>query len=102
MAKHSAAKTEKHEAHPNYWLIGIVLAVLTVLELTVTSNWFITTFNLSQALTDFLLLVFAVAKALFVVGYYMHLKFDSRIFTVMFSIGILFALLLSTTFMLLF
>jgi len=67
MAKHSAAESSKHDAHPNYWLLA-----------------------------------FAFAKALFVVGYYMHLKFDSRIFTVMFSIGILFALLLSTTFMLLF
>ncbi|MDQ7028627.1 MAG: cytochrome C oxidase subunit IV family protein [Ardenticatenia bacterium] len=91
-----------HGAHPNYWLIGVVLSVLTVLELAVTSSYVIRLLNMSEFVTNVALLVFALAKGAFVVAYYMHLKFDSRVYTTMFAVGILFALLLSTTFILLF
>ena len=102
MAEHTPT-AERHEGtHPNYWLIGIVLTVLTVLELAVTSNYVIQLLNLPNIATNTALLAFALAKGGFVVGYYMHLKFDSRVYTTMFATGILFALLLVSTFMLLF
>ncbi len=106
MAEHGGhtpgAAATTHGAHPNYWLIGIVLSVLTVLELAVTSSYVIELLNLSELVTNVALIAFALAKAAFVVGYYMHLKFDSRVYTTMFATGILFALLLASTFMLLF
>lgn len=92
----STTQEHEHESHPNYVMIGVILAVVTVAEVAIT--WF----ALPPAVMDTALILFAVAKALFVVGWYMHLKFDSRIYTIVFMTGILFTLLLATTFMLLF
>lgn len=102
MAGQTPTLHEHEGPHPNYWFVGIVLSVLTVLELAVTSNYATRLLNLPDIATNTALLFFAVAKALFVVGYYMHLKFDSRVYSTLFVTGILFALLLATTFMLLF
>lgn len=88
--------TEEHEPHPNYVLIGIVLGIITVLEVGITMV------AVPRSLMNLTLIGFAIVKALFVVGYYMHLKFDSVIYTILFTTGILFTLLLSTTFYLLF
>lgn len=95
MAKQPSTLQE-HESHPNYVMIGIVLGIITVAEVAITL------FALPPALMDSALILFAVAKALFVVGWYMHLKFDNRIYTIVFTTGILFTLLLASTFMLLF
>lgn len=95
MAKQPSA-TQEHESHPNYVMIGIVLGIVTVAEVAITL------FAIPPAIMDTTLVLFAVVKALFVVGWYMHLKFDNRIYTILFTTGILFTLLLASTFMLLF
>jgi len=57
--------------HPNYVLIWLYLAVLTVVEVGVA---FISHFSKSTLIV--LLLFFALWKALLVALYFMHLKFE--------------------------
>jgi len=66
----------KAHRHPNYVLVGIVLIVLTILEVSVIS--------LPVPQLPFLL-GFAIAKALLILMYFMHLKFDSRLYAVLFA-----------------
>ena len=87
-----------HEEHkqPNYFGVFIVLAVFTAMITTVellvragAITWprpVISTFYLSMS----------IIKALLVVLYYMHLKFDSRLYAVMFGLPCLFAVVFFT------
>jgi cytochrome c oxidase subunit IV len=68
---------EKH--HPNYLLVGLALIVLTVFEVAVVYVPAIPTLPA--------LLVFGGAKALLIMMYFMHLKFDRRLYTLFFAIG---------------
>ncbi len=71
--------SERHAA-PRYGLVLIALVVLTAIEVGVS--------YLTGGLKLGLLLALAVAKAALVVLYFMHLKFDSRLFAVMFVLGL--------------
>jgi cytochrome c oxidase subunit 4 len=72
-------------AHPtprDYWLIALLLAVITAAEVAAT-YW--------AALDRFvapILLVMAAAKFAIVVGYFMHLKYEKKIYRNLFLIGI--------------
>ncbi len=69
-------KTER----PNYFRVFILLAVFTLIE-TLASY-------LSQPALKFpVLIVLAVTKAVLVLLYFMHLKFDHRLFTYLFVAG---------------
>lgn len=76
---------ESHEEQshpaPRYWLVLIGLVVLTAIEVGVS--------YLTGGIKIGLLLALALAKALLVVLYFMHLKFDSRLYTVLFVLGFL-------------
>ncbi len=74
-------KQETHTKHPNYVGIFIILGVLTVVEVLVSQY-------LSESVRIPILLLLAAAKALLVALYYMHLKFDSRIFAFFFAMAI--------------
>ncbi len=67
-------------SHPNYLLVGLALIVLTVFEVMVVSIP-------SLPALPFLLL-FGGGKALLIAMYFMHLKFDRRLYALMFAIGI--------------
>src|SRR5919198_2552549 len=75
-------------AHPGprvYVIIGVILAVITGLELWVYNE---------EVLRRFLapiLLALSACKFAIVVGYYMHLRFDNRLFTAIFGFGLLVA-----------
>ena len=77
-----------HE-HPSDWLyvkVAVVLAVLTALE--------VVTFYIEDDLGDLLvpiLLVMMVVKFAIVAMWFMHLKYDSRLFSRMFGAGIVLA-----------
>jgi cytochrome c oxidase subunit 4 len=81
--------TAPDHAHPSEWeyiKVAIFLAVVTAAEVGV---YYV------EQLEDFLvpiLLAFAVVKFVMVVLWFMHLRFDSRIFRRLFAIGILLAL----------
>ncbi len=66
----------KAHKHPNYVLVGIVLIILTILEVSVI--------GLPVPQLPFLL-GFAIAKGLLILLYFMHLKFDSRLYAVLFA-----------------
>lgn len=75
-------------AHPQprtYVSVALVLAVITAMEVTAV---YIS--ELSGVLVPILLLLSA-AKFSLVVMFYMHLKFDARLFTGFFSSGLLIA-----------
>lgn len=64
--------THKHTHHPRYLLVFLSLAVLTAIEVAVTYVPL-----LKPALTP-ILLSLSFFKAMLVILYFMHLRFDSR------------------------
>lgn len=90
-----ARETTQHEAehaHPSDWQyikIALLLAVLTALEVF---TYFESVHNLSDAALYVILTVLMVLKFVYVVAWFMHLKFDSMIFRRVFQVGIAMAL----------
>ena len=77
----------EHGAHASvgfYWMIGGILAVLTAMEVAAYYM------ELGAVEVPFLLAL-SVAKFVLVVMFFMHLKFDSRIFTGVFLAGLVLA-----------
>ena len=96
---HSAPHTgQSHKAHhPSarfYVLIFFILLVVTIAEVVVAQEPFLSMFGdmglPGRALIP--LLVLAAAKFFMIAAFYMHLKQDSRLFTVFFAIGLILAL----------
>jgi cytochrome c oxidase subunit 4 len=82
--EHAVAHREEH-AHPGprrYVQIAILLAVFTAIEVALSY------LGLNDALTIIGLSVLMVVKFAYVVLYFMHLKFDPSMFTVMFVGGL--------------
>ena len=73
---------EKHASVGFYWMIGITLAIITGIEVAI---FYIPA--IGAALVP-LLLVLSAAKFAIVVMFFMHLKFDSKIFTGLFLAGL--------------
>ena len=73
-----------HTGHPTpgtYFKVAMILSVLTAIEVGI---FYIT--GLSYAIIP-ILAVLSIGKFALVVMYYMHLKFDSKIFSGMFFFG---------------
>jgi cytochrome c oxidase subunit 4 len=94
-APHSGAAHKTH--HPSarfYLLIFLILAIVTVAEVFVAQEPFLTIFTdmglPGRALIP--LLVLAASKFFMIAAFYMHLKQDSRLFTMFFIIGLILAL----------
>jgi cytochrome c oxidase subunit 4 len=82
------ADDERH-AHPNelqYIKIAALLAVITLAEVAI---YYIEAF---EGILVPMLIVMSTVKFFFVVGYFMHLKFDDKRLTMIFSMGMVFAL----------
>ena len=78
-----------HE-HPSDWLyikVAIFLAVMTAIEVAL----FYVEDDLGASVTIPILLALMVVKFVVVAGWFMHLKFDSRLFTRLFVGGLLLA-----------
>jgi cytochrome c oxidase subunit 4 len=82
----AAHEEEAHASNLTYIRVGIILAIITAIEVFV---WYLP--EARGALTP-MLIVLSVAKFLAVVGYFMHLKYDKRIFRFMFFAGLAVAL----------
>jgi len=67
---------------PNYLFIFIALAVFTLIETLVS-------YIQQAAIKVPTLIVLSVVKAVLVLLYFMHLKFDSKVFTYLFVAGCL-------------
>jgi cytochrome c oxidase subunit IV len=102
-AEHSAesygyARVAGEHSHPNairYVQIATILAVLTAFEVTVYYMR-----SIHEYLVPILLTLSSV-KFVLVVLFYMHLKFDSRLFSALFTLGLMIAgaILLALLFM---
>ena len=95
---HDAAHGEhdEHDDHPSdakYWKVGAILGVITLAEV---STYFITDDPYSHDLKPLLigsLLIMMVAKFITIGAYFMHLKFDNKIFRNVFITGLVLAVL---------
>lgn len=98
MAAHAPTHTTEH-AHPGaaeYIRIALILTFITAVEVAV---YYVDA--LRPVLMPILLALSAV-KFVLVVGFYMHLKFDHRIFTTMFVFGLICAAFMIVAFIILF
>jgi len=78
-------------AHPtprDYWLIALILAVITGAEVAVTY------IDALDSVVAPLLIAMSAAKFTIVVGYFMHLKYEQRIYRNLFVLGLIAAPLL--------
>lgn len=80
---HSGAPTPRL-----YWMIALILAVLTAVEVAIPY------IDALDSVTLPLLLTLGAVKFLMVVGFFMHLKFDRPIYRNLFFIGVIGALLI--------
>jgi cytochrome c oxidase subunit IV len=88
--------TEHHPGAAEYIKIGVILTAITALEVLV---YYI---HAIRPLLPPILIVLSIVKFAMVVGYYMHLKFDSRLFTGMFLFGLVTAAFTAIGFLALF
>jgi heme/copper-type cytochrome/quinol oxidase subunit 4 len=96
---HETAGHEAEHAHPGprtYTIIGVILAVITLVEVWAYNQPF-----LRPALVPILLSLSAVKFAT-VVGFYMHLRFDNPLLLAVFGFGLAVAGSVITAFMFLF
>jgi cytochrome c oxidase subunit 4 len=81
-----AAEVGHHEKHPSareYIIIGLILAAITSAEVAL---YYI---DISRGLLISNLAVMSIAKFTIVVMWFMHLKFDNKLFTYLFLTGLL-------------
>ena len=99
MADHPANEAvheESHASRATYWLIALVLGILTLLEVAV---FYV---PLLHAVIVPILLVLSAAKFALVAMFFMHLKFDRPVLTTVFAGGIIVATSIIVAMMLLF
>jgi cytochrome c oxidase subunit 4 len=90
----AATDAPRHEHHPSdaqYWKVGAFLAVLTLAEV---GTYFITDDPYSHDLAPLLigsLLLMMTIKFFTIGAYFMHLKFDNKIFRRVFISGLVLA-----------
>ena len=93
-ASASTEHDEHHDDHPSdaqYWKIGAILGVITLAEV---STYFITDDPYSHDLAPLLigsLIIMMIAKFVVIVSYFMHLKFDNKVFRNIFASGLVLA-----------
>lgn len=96
MTTHEASIEEKTHHSPNYLGVFIALAaitaLITALEL-MAQNGII---NWSRTTLHAVYLSFSITKAVLVALWYMHLKFDSLLYAVLFGTPVLFAIVFFT------
>jgi len=77
----ATSHAEHHPSAREYLRVGLILVALTCLEVYLSYS------DLAGAKLITALLICTVIKFLMVVGYFMHLKFDSGRFSRMFALG---------------
>jgi cytochrome c oxidase subunit 4 len=90
------AEEEHHPQAPTYIVVAIILTILTAFEIGVFYAPFL------QAVLVPLLIILAILKFILVAAFYMHLHFDSRVFSGLFLFPLALAALIVLSLMLLF
>ena len=83
------ATEHEHPSDRQYVKIALILGALTALEV---ATYFESVHNLNDAALYVILIVLMVLKFIYVVAWFMHLKFDSVLFQRIFVAGIVLAL----------
>src|SRR5688500_14984590 len=97
MAERAAPESSKgHASKSTYWLIAVILGILTMLEVAV---FYV---PLLHSVIVPILLVLSTAKFALVAMFFMHLKFDKPVLTTVFAGGIVVATVIILSPMLLF
>lgn len=86
----------EHHSSLIYWLVGAVLAVITVLEVFAASLWF------AHLLMILVLVAMAIVKGALIIAVFMHMQGDAGVFKFVFLVPFTFASLFLLSFMLLF
>jgi cytochrome c oxidase subunit 4 len=95
-AGHAHAAEEHHPQAPTYIVVAIILTILTAFEIGVFYAPFL------QVILVPLLIILAILKFILVAAFYMHLHFDSRVFSALFIFPLGLATLIVLSLMLLF
>ncbi len=88
----SAEANTDHVEHPEwpiYWKVGLFLTIITVVEVWA---YYVPAFVASKLFVPLLLIMSAVKFAI-VVAYYMHLKYDHKLFRALFTGPLIIAIL---------
>ena len=75
------AEETHHPGWPTYWKVALILTLITVAEVWA---YYIPSFVASRAFVPSLLIMSAV-KFFIVVAFYMHLKYDHKLFRALFT-----------------
>ncbi len=78
---HGAGIEHAHPTWSTYWKVAVILTAITAIEVWV---YYIPSFVASRAFVPLLLIMSAI-KFLIVVMFYMHLKYDHRLFRALFT-----------------
>jgi cytochrome c oxidase subunit 4 len=87
---HDEEQQHEHPSPRKYVFIAVILAIVTAIEVAIYY------FDLAEGLLVAFLLFFGVIKFVMVGMYFMHLKFDHKVFRMLFITGIVFAVSLFT------
>jgi cytochrome c oxidase subunit IV len=90
------AVEEHHPQAPTYIVVAVILTILTAFEIGVFYAPFL------QVILVPLLIVLAILKFILVAAFYMHLHFDSRVFSALFIFPLGLATLIVISLLLLF
>ena len=80
-AHHGSGIEHAHPTWSTYWKVAVILTVITGVEVWVS---YLPVFSVSRAYVPSLLIMSAVKFAI-VVMFYMHLRYDHRLFRVLFT-----------------
>jgi cytochrome c oxidase subunit 4 len=78
---HAAAEEHYHPGWSTYWKVALILTLITVVEVWA---YYIPSFVASRAFVPSLLIM-SVVKFAIVVMFYMHLKYDHKLFRALFT-----------------
>jgi cytochrome c oxidase subunit IV len=100
-AHHMAHDDHAHPTARRYIEIAVVLTIITIIEVVILylPEWGI---PISGTALVLLFAILSVMKFVFVVGWYMHLKFDPPMYRRMFGFALVVALTVGTAFIALF
>jgi cytochrome c oxidase subunit 4 len=89
IAHHGHAEPAHEEAHATnatYVRVAIILSIITAVEVIIYYM------SAARGILVPALLILSIAKFIAVVGFFMHLKYDSRLFRFMFAAGLVLTL----------
>jgi cytochrome c oxidase subunit 4 len=90
MTTTETAAPAKTHSHPNYFMIFIILAVITGVMTAVE----LLHLDITRSLRNTIFLMLSIIKAVLVAMYYMHLKMDSRLYTGLFALPVFLVMVL--------